>query len=54
MTTRTFKDKHNNEWTWEETPEVVKALKDYHNFSYNYQRPFYVPHPNVKNGKNTD
>lgn len=27
MTTRTFKDKNDNEWSWEETPEVLEALK---------------------------
>jgi len=27
MTTRTYKDKNDNEWTWEETPETIEALK---------------------------
>jgi len=27
MTIRTFVDKHGNEWNWQETPEVVKAIK---------------------------
>ena len=27
MTTRTYTDKNNNEWSWEETPEVLEALK---------------------------
>ena len=31
MTTRTFIDKNNNQWTWEETPETVEALKQLHN-----------------------
>lgn len=30
MTTRTYKDKNNNEWTWEETPETIKALKEFY------------------------
>jgi len=30
MTTRTFIDKNNNQWTWEETPETVQALKELH------------------------
>jgi hypothetical protein len=30
MTTRTYKDKNENEWTWEETPETVEALKQLH------------------------
>jgi len=30
MTTRTFIDKNGNSWEWEETPEVVEALKQLH------------------------
>lgn len=30
MTTRTFKDKNNNDWSWEETPETIEALKQLH------------------------
>ena len=30
MTTRTFIDKNGNSWEWEETPEVVEALKNLH------------------------
>jgi hypothetical protein len=30
MTTRTFIDKNGNEWSWEETEEVLKALKELH------------------------
>lgn len=30
MTQRTYKDKNDNEWTWEETPEVLEALKNLH------------------------
>ena len=27
MTVRTFVDKNGNSWEWEETPEVLEALK---------------------------
>ena len=54
MTVRTFTDKNNNEWSWEETPEVVKAIKDYHNFVGNYSGPLYAPHPKLKNETKTD
>lgn len=56
MATRTYKDKNNNEWSWEETPEVIKALKEYEKvkFSGNYEGPLYAPHPNVKDGKETN
>ncbi len=30
MTERTYKDKNDNEWTWEETPETIQALKELH------------------------
>jgi len=30
MTTRTFKDKNGNEWSFEETPETIEALKQLH------------------------
>ena len=30
MTTRTFVDKNGNEWSWEETPETIEALKQLH------------------------
>lgn len=30
MTKRTFVDSNGNSWEWEETPEVVKALKELH------------------------
>lgn len=30
MTTRTFIDKNGNSWEWEETEEVLKALKELH------------------------
>lgn len=54
MPTRSFTDKNGNEWSWEETPEVVKALKDYHNFAGNYSGPLYAPHPKLKDGKEID
>lgn len=54
MTTRTYIDKNGNTWEWEETPEVVKALKEYHAFAGNYPGPLYAPHPNLKNGKKTN
>jgi hypothetical protein len=46
MTIRTFTDKNGNEWNWEETPEVVKALKNLH--AGDYQGPLYAPHPDLK------
>ena len=55
MTTRTFVDKNGNEWSWEETPEVKRVLKEYHaQFSGNYPGPLYAPHPHIKNGKETN
>jgi hypothetical protein len=30
MTTRTFVDKNGNSWEWEETEEVLQALKELH------------------------
>jgi len=49
MTTCTFTDKNNNEWSWEETPEVIAALKEYRQFAGNYNGPLYAPHPHIKN-----
>ena len=59
MTERTFSDKNGNEWSWTETPETVKALKELHKtketiFAGNYPGPLYAPHPDLKNGKTTD
>lgn len=55
MTLRTFVDKHGNEWNWEETPEVIAALREYHKFAGNYSGPLYAPHPNIKkDGKETN
>ncbi|QPX48089.1 hypothetical protein PQC13_gp124 [Synechococcus phage S-SRM01] len=30
MTERTYKDKNNNDWTWQETKETIEALKQLH------------------------
>lgn len=30
MTTRTYTDKNGNEWSWNETPELVEQLKELH------------------------
>jgi hypothetical protein len=30
MTERTYKDKNDNDWSWEETPETIQALKELH------------------------
>jgi hypothetical protein len=46
MTIRTFTDKNGNEWNWEETPEVVEALKKLH--SGDYEGPLYSSHPDLK------
>ena len=54
MTVRTYTDKNGNEWSWEETPEVVKAVKEANSFAGNYQGPLYAPHPNLKNAKTID
>ena len=53
MTLRTFVDKNGNEWNWEETPEVVKAVEELSKFAGNYEGPLYAPHPDLKNGKQT-
>lgn len=55
MTTRTFVDKNENSWEWDETPEVEKVLKEYHTqFSGNYPAPLYAPKPRIKDGKSID
>jgi len=55
MTLRTFTDKNGNEWNWEETPEVIAALKAYQKFVGNYPGPLYAPHPYIKeDGKETN
>jgi hypothetical protein len=30
MTTRTYTDKNGNEWSWDETPELIQLLKELH------------------------
>jgi hypothetical protein len=35
MTQRTFVDKNGNEWSWEETPKVLEALKNLHETTTN-------------------
>jgi hypothetical protein len=30
MKNRTFTDKNQNQWEWEETPETIEALKQLH------------------------
>ena len=54
MTTRTFTDKNGNSWSWEETKETEKALKELHNFAGNYPGPLYAPHPRLKNENETN
>jgi hypothetical protein len=43
MTNRTFTDKNENQWEWEETPETIEALKQLHEMVQK-----------VNDGKNTD
>lgn len=63
MTTRSYTDKNNNNWEWEETPETIEAVKQLHEtvkqvsegkFAGNYPGPLYAPHPDLKNGKETN
>ena len=60
MTTKSFTDKNNNEWTWEETPEVLAALKKLHGTveaqrPHDYPGPLYAPHPDlIKNNDKTE
>ena len=54
MALRTFTDKNGNVWEWNETPEVVAAVKTLTEFAGNYEGPLYAPHPNVKNETATD
>ena len=49
MSLRTFTDKNGNEWNWEETPEVIQAVKELSKFSGDYEGPLYAPHPDLKN-----
>ena len=48
MALRTFTDKNGNVWEWNETLEVIKALKEYHQFAGNYPEPLYAPNPELK------
>ena len=48
MSLKTYTDKNGNVWEWEETPEVVKALKEYREFAGNYPGPLYAPHPDIR------
>lgn len=43
--------KSGDTYEWEETPEVLEALKQLH--SGDYQGPLYAPHPDLTNGKET-
>ena len=54
MTVRTFIDKNGNSWEWEETPETVKAVEELAKFAGNYEGPLYAPHPELKDGKETN
>ena len=64
MTKREFTGKGGETWEWEETPEVVAAIKQLHEsskaveavtnqtkFKGNYQGPLYAPHPELKKPK---
>ena len=52
MSLRTFTDKNGNTWEWNETPEVVAALKNFH--AGNYKGPLYAPHPDLNNENKTN
>ena len=54
MSLRTFTDKNGNEWNWEETPEVIAAVKKLAEFAGDYPGPLYAPHPNLNNETTTD
>lgn len=54
MALRTFTDKNGNTWEWNETPEVIAALKEYQRFAGNYSGPLYAPHPHIKNETQTN
>ena len=54
MSLRTFTDKNGNVWEWNETPAVIAALKEYHQFAGNYPGPLYAPNPNLKNETQND
>jgi len=48
MTIRTFVDKNGNTWEWNETPEVLEAVKNLTKFAGNYEGPLYAQHPDLK------
>ena len=56
MTKKTFTGRGGETWEWDETPEVVAALKKLHNTvvenrinrPHNYQGPLYAPHPDLQ------
>ena len=54
MSLRTFTDKNGNTWEWNETPEVIAALKEYQKFAGNYPGPLYAPHPHLNNENKTN
>ena len=54
MALRTFTDKNGNTWEWNETPEVIAALKEYQRFAGNYSGPLYAPHPHIQNETQTN
>ncbi len=54
MALRTFTDKNGNTWEWNETPEVIAAIKNLTKFAGNYPGPLYAPHPHIKNENQTD
>ncbi len=54
MSQRTFTTKSGTTFEWEETKETVKAVEELTKFSGNYPGPLYAPHPNIKDGKETN
>ena len=54
MSLRTFIDKNGNTWEWNETPEVIAAVKNLAEFAGNYPGPLYAPHPHIKDETKTD
>jgi hypothetical protein len=49
MSLRTFTDKNGNTWEWNETAEVLEAVKNLTKFVGNYPGPLYAPHPDLIN-----
>ena len=54
MSLRTFTDKNGNVWEWNETPEVVAAVKNLAEFAGNYPGPLYAAHPDLNNETQTN